>query len=217
MLVNETYRHNGPWLSVYDQTKWAAHYEVAEPMMRAGLPLIVVQPGAVYGVADPSPLGQAISAYLTRRLPGVPAGSAYCWGHVADTAQAHILAMHKGALGESYIVAGPPHSLLEALQIAEQVTGIPPPRLIVPTWVMRSQATVMGALERLPFWPTLPPTLTAEYARVSAGRTYLGSNEKARRELSYGPRSLLDGLREVLPEELKRLGVAVRHGPAAAP
>jgi len=28
-IVDERYRHDGPWLSIYDHTKWAAHYEVA--------------------------------------------------------------------------------------------------------------------------------------------------------------------------------------------
>ncbi len=53
-LVDETYRHNGPWLSLYDRTKWLAHYRVAEPMIRQGLPLVIVQPGLVYGPGDTS-------------------------------------------------------------------------------------------------------------------------------------------------------------------
>src|SRR5439155_1159165 len=37
-LVDETYRQDGkgPWLTEYDRTKWVAHYEVAEPMIREG-------------------------------------------------------------------------------------------------------------------------------------------------------------------------------------
>jgi nucleoside-diphosphate-sugar epimerase len=124
-LVDETYRTAGPWLSVYDHTKWLAHYEVAEPLIQAGLPLIVVQPGGVYGVGDPSAIGQTLRAYLKRRLPAVPGRSAYCWGHVEDTASAHVLAMQRGTPGQSYIVAGPPHSLVEALRVVEQVTGYP--------------------------------------------------------------------------------------------
>lgn len=196
-LVDETYRTGGPWLSVYDHTKWLAHYEVAEPLMQAGLPLIIVLPGGVYGIGDSSPIGQTLRAYLRRRLPAVPGGSAYCWGHVDDTAGAHVLAMQRGTPGQSYIVAGPPHSIVEALAIAEQLTGVPAPRLVLPPVMMRGRAAVLGAFERLPFWPTLPPELTTEYLRVAAGTTYLGSNAKAKRELGFAPRSLLDGFREV--------------------
>jgi nucleoside-diphosphate-sugar epimerase len=167
-------------------------------MIESGLPLIIVQPGGVYGAGDPSAIGQTLRAYLKRRLPAVPGGSAYCWGHVEDTAGAHILAMQRGTPGQSYIVAGPPHTIVEALALAEQVTGVPAPRLVMAPALMRGPAAVLGALERLPFWPTLPPELTAEYLRVAAGTTYLGSNAKARRELGFAPRALLDGFRDVL-------------------
>ena len=38
-VVDESYRFDGEHLSEYDKTKWRAHYEVALPMMKAGLPL----------------------------------------------------------------------------------------------------------------------------------------------------------------------------------
>jgi len=48
-VVDETYHHGGPWLTEYDRTKWVAHYEVAEPMIRDGLPLMIVMPRRVEG------------------------------------------------------------------------------------------------------------------------------------------------------------------------
>ncbi|MCA9907959.1 MAG: SDR family NAD(P)-dependent oxidoreductase [Anaerolineae bacterium] len=42
----------------YDRTKALAHFEVALPMMREGLPLVIVQPGVVYGPDDTSLLRQ---------------------------------------------------------------------------------------------------------------------------------------------------------------
>ena len=56
---DESYRRMGPWLSEYDRSKWAAHYEVAVPMIKAGLPLVIVQPVPCTG-------------------PGTPASSATC-------------------------------------------------------------------------------------------------------------------------------------------
>ena len=49
---------------------------------------------------------------------------------------------------------------------------------------------------------------TAEYLRVHAGTTYIGSNAKARREFGYDPRPLHDGLAETLQHELQLLGKA---------
>src|SRR5262249_55628810 len=128
-LVDESYRYYGPWLSVYDRTKWIAHYQIAEPMMRAGLPLTIVQPGAVYGPGDNSPQGQLFRQYLRRRFPMVPSGTALCWGHVEDTARGHLLAMQRGEVGESYIIAGPPASVMDVLHLAERITGVSSPSL----------------------------------------------------------------------------------------
>lgn len=206
-LVDETYRHDGPWLSEYDRTKWVAHYEVAEPMMRAGLPLVIVQPGMVYGPRDTSLLGGALRRYLRGRLPALVRGAAYCWAHVEDTARGHLLAMEKGRVGQSYVIAGPAHTLIEAFQLAERITGVPAPRLRLAPWAARAAAMAAGVIERL---VPLPETYTAEGLRETAGATYIASNAKARRELGFDPRPLEVGLRETLEQEMRALGTAMR-------
>ena len=110
-LVDESYRHDGPWLSIYDRSKWEAHYEVALPMIQQGLPLVIVQPGLVYGPGDKSPVRETLVQYLQRKLPLVPRKTAFNWAHVEDTARGHLLAMEKGQPGESYILAGSAHTL----------------------------------------------------------------------------------------------------------
>ena len=204
-LGDESYRHTGPWLSEYDRTKWKAHYEVAVPMVQAGLPLVIVQPGVVYGPGDPSVIGDLLRQYLTRTLPIRPHGAAFCWGHVEDTAAGHVLAMDKGRPGESYVLAGPPHTLEEALEVAEEITGIRPPWLRPPAVLLRAMAAAASALERV---VTLPQTYSAETLRIAAGATYLASSEKAQRELGFRARALEDGLRETLLHEMAILGMA---------
>jgi nucleoside-diphosphate-sugar epimerase/N-acetylglutamate synthase-like GNAT family acetyltransferase len=202
---DESFRFEGPWLSEYDRTKWQAHYEVAVPMIRAGLPLVIVQPGVVYGPGDPSVIGSLLRQYLRRTLPIRPHGAAFCWGHVDDTAHGHVLAMDQGQPGESYIIAGPPHTLEEALEIAEQITGIRPPWLRPPAVVLRVLAAAASAVERV---VPLPQTYTGETLRIAAGATYLGSSEKAQQELGFRARPLEDGLRETLLHEMAVLGMA---------
>ena len=203
-VPDETYRYDGPHLSEYDRTKWVAHYEVAEPMIKAGLPLVIVQPGVVYGPGDASAIHEAFVQYLRRRLPMVPQGTAYCWGHIEDTARGHVLAMEKGAPGESYIIAGSVHTVKDVMDLAEQITGIPAPRIQAHPGLLRGLAALMDLVGRV---VPLPPAYTAEGLRSSAGVTYLGSNEKARRELGYTVRPLVDGLRETLLYEMSRLGM----------
>jgi len=202
-MVDESYRHDGPWLSVYDRTKWQAHYEVALPMMERGLPLVVVQPGLIYGPGDHGPFHEVWVQYLTGKLPMVPKGTAFCWSHVEDAAHGHVLAMEKGKAGEAYILAGPCHTLSEGLAIAERITGVRPPRLQASPGLLKAMAGVMGVVGAV---VPLPSTMTAESIRVSAGSTYIGTNEKARRELGYAPRPLEEGLVETLRWEREQLG-----------
>ena len=54
----------------------------------------------------------------------------------------------------------------------------------------------------------LPPLYTAETLRVSAGVTYLGSNEEAKRVLGYSVRPLEEGLRETLLGDMQALGIS---------
>src|SRR5437667_3086548 len=190
-LVDETYRHGGPWLTEYDRTKWIAHYEIAEPMIRAGLPLVVVQPGVNYGPGDTSEVRPTFVRYLQGKLRALPKQTAYCWAHVEDTARAHLLAMERGRAGETYIIAGMPHTLIEVFDLAERITGIPAPRFHASTGLLRAIVD-----------PSRPDRLPNV-----AGVTYLGNNAKACRELGFDPRPLEDGLRETLQHEMRLLGI----------
>jgi nucleoside-diphosphate-sugar epimerase len=201
-VVDESYRYTGTHLSEYDRTKWEAHYQVAVPMMREGLPLVIVMPGLVYGEGDTSSVRQTLIQYLTGRLPMMPLKTAFVWAHVDDVVQGHILAMEKGKPGETYIIAGPVHTLVEALQMAEQITGVPVPKLKASPAMMRLTSRIMSLVERV---VPVPETLASETLRVSAGVTYIGSNAKAQRELGYNPRPLEEGLRETLEAEMKLL------------
>src|SRR2546422_1409861 len=190
-LVDETYPHNGRWLTEYDRTKWIAHYEIAEPMIRAGLPLVIVQPGINYGPGDTSEIRPTFVRYLQGKLRAIPKRTAYCWAHVEDTARAHVLAMERGRPGETYIIAGPPHTLIEAFDLAARITGIPAPRFHASPGFLRA----IAALSR------------SERLRDVAGVTYLGNNPKARPQPRLDPRPPEGGLRETVQHEMRLLGI----------
>jgi nucleoside-diphosphate-sugar epimerase len=201
--VDETYYHAGPFLSEYDRTKWRAHYEVALRMIKEdALPLVIVQPGVIYGPGDTSGMRQAFVQYLQGKLAAIPAKTAFSWAHVEDVARAHILAMEKGRPGEAYIVAGPSHTMIEAFQLAKEITGIDPPSFHPPPGLMKTMSAVMKVVGAV-----VPVTgqISAESLRVLAGVTYLGSNAKARTELDYDPRPLREGLQPTLAHEMRAL------------
>lgn len=201
--VDESYRHDGPWLSVYDRTKWLAHYEVALPMIEDGLPLVIVQPGLVHGPGDHSNLRTVFRDYLRGRLPVIPKQGG-CWSYVEDIAAGHLLAMETGEVGESYNLAGPCMMWEEVFPIAEKITGVKPPSLVLPAWLARVSSWLMKPVNVvLP----LPSTYHPETLRVAAGSTYFASDAKARRELGWAPRPFEEGLEITLKAEMAELGV----------
>lgn len=186
--------------SRYDRTKAKAH-EIADEFIREGLPLVIVQPGLVYGPGDQSSLGQTIRMFLKRQLPVVPPGGG-CWTHVEDSARGHILAMEKGRIGESYHLAGPCHRLAEGFKVMEQTSGIGMPVMRASPGMMRMNAGMMDVIGSI---IDLPDAFTGEIMRSSSG-TYWADDSKARNELGWQPRSMEDGIRETVEAEMKALG-----------
>lgn len=202
IVRDESYHFNGKHVSEYDRTKALAH-ELALQFIAKGLGLVIVQPGLIYGPGDQGPAHDLLLQYLARTLPIVPQRAAYCWAHVEDVARGHIQAMEHGKLGESYFLAGPVHSLLDALHMAKQITGVPLPALTAPPMMLHAMSKVMAVFERV---VPVPDTYSSEYLRVSAGVTYLGDSTKARRELGWSARPLMQGLTETLEYEMRKLG-----------
>ncbi|MBO6576744.1 MAG: NAD-dependent epimerase/dehydratase family protein [Rhodothermales bacterium] len=194
-IRDESYRYEGgDFLSVYEETKWRAHYEVAIPMMKAGLPLVIVNPGIIYGPGDTSQLGQILKDAIRGKpvaLPDEPSGG--CWSHVEDVAQAHILAMEKGTAGETYNINGPIHTFKEAVRTAAKVGDAKLRAMWVPPTVLRVMAPVMDVIGSV---IPLPTEMAGETLRASAGVTYFGDNSKARRDLGYDPRPIDTGFRQ---------------------
>lgn len=204
-LVDESYRFTGRHLSVYDETKAQAH-QIAESFIARGLPLVIVQPGVIYGPGDTSGIRTTLLQFLQRRLPMIPKRTAFSWGHVEDTARAHVLAMEKGQPGRNYFICGPAHTLVEALDIASEVTGLRAP-LSVPPILLSVSAPLVAPLEAI---LPLPTAYTAEGLRVIAGVTYIGDNSRAKRELGWTVRPLREGLAQTLRHEMQLLGMTPR-------
>ena len=199
-LKDEKYRFTGKHISEYDRTKAVAH-EIAEQFIQEGLPLVIAMPGGIYGPGDTSVLRTTLIQFLQGKLPMLPKKAGFCWAHVEDAARGHILAMEKGVIGETYIIAGEPHTYEDAFTLASHITGKPTPRFVSPRFFQ-----VMASLVK-PFDKFLPETFTSETMRVLSGVTYWADNRKARRFLGYNPRPLTEGLESTLKHEMSLLGM----------
>ena len=199
---DERYQHLGPWAAEYDRTKWEAH-QVAEEYVAGGLPLVIVQPGVVYGPGDTgSTLGQITRQIIAGRTVLGPRGGAACWAHVEDVAQGHVLAMERGRLGESYLLAGDQASYEDAFAWVREAAGQRTRLVFLPRPVVRAVAAMTAPVERL---VPIPQTMTADAARAGMA-TYLGDSSKAREELGWTPRPVRDGIEETVRAEMALSG-----------
>jgi nucleoside-diphosphate-sugar epimerase len=194
-VVDETYeRPDRDFLSYYDATKYMGH-RVAVARAAAGAPLVIVQPGAVYGPGDGSELGAQIerAARGKHRLRAFPE-LGLTMSYVDDVADGMVLALTKGRPGESYILGGEVTRLGDVVDRVADLTGNKRARVKVPSPAIRLVE---------PFGP-LTGRLTGagpnlhEVVRASKGVTYWATSAKAERELGYAPRSLDEGLRDLL-------------------
>jgi len=190
--VDESYRYGGRHLSAYDETKARAH-AVATQAAADGQPVVTVMPGLVYGPGDTSQSGDLLEQVVRGRRPLVPAQGTYCWAHVDDVAEGHMLAMEQGENGREYMLAGPAATLADGLRLAARLAGTPGP-VVIPTSVMRVTAAIADVVGRV---VPLPATYQAETLRSSIA-TYLGRADRAQRELGWRPRPLDEGLAETV-------------------
>lgn len=200
---DESYRHEGDHIAVYDRTKWEAHYEIAKPMAEDGLPVVIIQPGLVYGPGDTTDLRPMWRDYLQENLPFIPREAAGCWEHVEDTARSHLLAMEHGNPGEEYLVCGEARTFAEMIVLAEDITGIPAPRTVSPK-LFSALAPAISVIEP---YVRPPEGFESEILRRFAGTTWLAKNTKAKEELGITHRPIEEGLREYLEWEMAELGM----------
>jgi dihydroflavonol-4-reductase len=194
--VDETYSRNEAdgFVSYYDETKYLAH-KLAQERAAAGAPIVIVQPGLVYGPGDHAIVGQLIDQASTGKMPAKAFPDlGYNAVFVDDVADGIMLAHDKGQLGESYVLGGEITTQGQLIDKAAQIGGEKPPRMTVPPLVLKAMIPVgrfVGPAMGLP--PNFREMISAAH-----NVTYLARDDKARRELGYQPRDLDTGLRQTI-------------------
>jgi len=194
-MVDETHRIPFETLkssTVYEQTKWRAHYEVALPMIEQGAPIVIVESGGVYGPEDHSVLGDLLELYVRGRLPVLPdRDTTLTLVYVDDVAEGHILAAEKGRIGESYCMGYQPLSFGQFADLWPKVSGRSNVLLKMPSALVRPTWLLMALIEKI---VPLPALLSGEAVR-SVGTTWIINCRKAQDELGWTPRPVEEGLK----------------------
>jgi dihydroflavonol-4-reductase len=196
-VVDETYqRPENGFLSYYDETKYESH-QVARDRIAKGAPVIIVQPGGVYGPDDHSEIGNLIDQFRSGKLPLVPFPDlGFNLVHVDDVADGCILACEKGEPGQSYVLGGEITTMRGMLEKVAQIDGKKPPKRTLPAGMLKAIAPAGPLVGRL---MGMGPNMR-ELISASDGVTYWAKDDKARTQLGYAPRDLETGLRQTLSE-----------------
>jgi nucleoside-diphosphate-sugar epimerase len=194
-VVDETYKRPGDdFLSCYEETKYLSH-QAALDRIAKGAPIVIVQPGGVYGPGDHSELGNMIDQTRTGKLKLLMFPElGFNLVHVDDIADGIILAHDKGRIGESYVLGGQLATMRDLVEKVSELSGRQAPKRALPSTAMKLAIPIGPVVGKL---MGFPPNL-AELIKSSEGVTYWASDEKARKELAYSPRDLDTGLRQTL-------------------
>jgi dihydroflavonol-4-reductase len=194
--VDESYRRDEAdgFVSTYDETKYRAHL-LAEQRAAEGAPLVIVQPGSVYGPGDHALVGQMIDQASKGKMPAKAfpeTGLVMCY--VDDVADGIMLAHDRGKPGESYVLGGEITTHGALIDKAAAIGGKKPPRMTVPPVVLKAMIPVSRWIGPA---MGLPPNFR-EMISAAHNVTYWAKDDKARRELGYEPRDLETGLKQTI-------------------
>ncbi|KAJ1687245.1 hypothetical protein LUZ63_018635 [Rhynchospora breviuscula] len=198
-IADEKKMHHGKsFCTEYEKSKFIAD-GIALEAAKSGVPIVIVYPGVMYGPGNLT-TGNVVARTLIERfnwrLPGY-IGNGHdvnSFAHVDDVANGHIAALRKGKLGERYLLTGENVSFVQIFDMAAAITKTSKPYFHIPLWLMEIYGWISVFFSRIT--GTLP---LVSYPAVKALRhQWAYSCEKARRELEYNPRSLNEGLTEML-------------------
>ncbi|KAL3845176.1 hypothetical protein ACJIZ3_002579 [Penstemon smallii] len=189
----------------YEKSKAIAD-KIALEAATEGVPIVPVYPGVIYGPGKVT-TGNVVSLLLVERfngrLPGyLGAEKGFSFSHVDDVVQGHIAAMNKGRVGERYLLTGENASFKDVFDLAAIITNTGKPRFRIPLLLVEAYGWLSVLFSRI----------TGKLPLISPPTVYVLRHqwaytcEKAKLELDYNPRSLKEGLTEVLPW-LKSLGL----------
>jgi dihydroflavonol-4-reductase len=176
-----------------------------------GLPVVVVNPGHVFGRGDVYRSStDIVRRFLQRAIPAYVDGALNIVD-VHDVAIGHLLAEERGRVGERYILGNRNFTLDRLFADLGRISGVEPPALKLPLPAALALAATSGKL------PGAPP-ITAVEARA-ASLWWAFRSTKAKRELGWKPAHHEDTLEATIDwyreREAQRLMPAGTRQPVA--
>jgi dihydroflavonol-4-reductase len=182
-------------IGAYKKSKVLAERLVEDMVRQRGLPAVIVNPSTPIGPRDvkPTPTGRIIVECASGRMPGfVDTGLNLV--HADDVAAGHLAALHRGRVGERYILGGENVRLGTMLADVADIAGRRPPTLQFPIAALYPVALGAEAWARL---TGKAPFATVDGLRMA--RHYMFFDDaKARRELGYASRPYREAIADAI-------------------
>lgn len=190
----------------YKKSKFLAELE-AERFVARGLHLVIVNPSTPVGPLDikPTPTGKIIVDFLCRKMPAYLDTGLNIIA-VEDCARGHILAEHKGRVGEKYILGNTNLTLRDIFSLLEGITGLAAPRLRLPYTPILLAAYVNEGIARITGKEPLIPLAGVQMA----AKFMFFDSAKAVRELGLPQTPVKDALQRAV-EWFRDNGYARNH------
>jgi dihydroflavonol-4-reductase len=182
-------------VGAYKKSKVLAERMVEEMIARNHLPAVIVNPSTPIGPRDvkPTPTGRIIVEAASGRMPGfVDTGLNLV--HVDDVAAGHLAALHRGKIGERYILGGENVYLRDMLAEIAKIAGRAPPRIRFPIAPLFPLAFAAECVAR---FTKREPFVTMDGLRMARHHMFF-DDAKARRELGYTSRPYRQGLADAI-------------------
>ncbi len=190
----DTPRASDAFHTDYERTKTEAD-RLARGLSEAGLPVVRLYPGVVYGPGNLTSGNHVVGLLLDHargRLPGIlgRGEELQCFAYIDDVAGGVVKAVERARPGSAFILGGDNRSAIDLFDAFHAASGIRPPTRRIPFGIaelgglfLRWGAEITGK----------EPIVTDEAVRVYR-REWAYSSERAVRELGYSVTPLEEGI-----------------------
>lgn len=193
ILVEPTVFDKNKVVGNYAKTKLEATKYIFDACKEKGLKASVLYPSGVLGPYDYkiSELGQVILDYMNHKLIAYVKGG-YNFVDVRDVVDSAVNAVTMGRDGEGYIVSGRAVDLKELLSIINKKLGRKrlPPKIAL--WFVR----MFAGLSNLYYKMRKKKPVFSKYSLYTLNVNHNFSNEKAKKELKFKPRDVVESVND---------------------
>lgn len=174
---------------VYSQSKAKAE-KICFEAAAAGQPIVIVNPGEVYGANDDDMITAKNLIDFAKSWPVLVCNGGTLVAHVDDVADGIIQALDKGRSGERYILGGENVTIRQLAELCQQILGKKKWTVTMPNGLIKGLTKAATSVKApLPFDHNVIPYAT---------RYWFMDSRKAQRELGVAFRSAKDSLAPAL-------------------